>query len=205
MYEILEDASPFFIRFRFPGIEHLIAKAKEKFIFRENNDGRTHQNNGFSHYRLGQQAGLELLNMVPFRDRLPFIESRVSYFTSQPGYRHHVHIDGAALSFNFGVDIRDSLCKTSWYDEKDINGVYTITSGLPANRAIVNIPEFLENPARPIKTFVHNEGECVLVNTDTFHDFDNSQSPNTRTILTLRILYADKIKFADAAREIFED
>ena len=43
--------------------------------------------------------------------------------------------------------------------------------------------------------------ECILFNTDIFHDFDNSQSSSTRVILTLRIdetirkkMYFDDVK-----------
>ena len=48
-------------------------------------------------------------------------------------------------------------------------------------------------------------GECILFNTDIFHDWDNQLSNNYRVVLTLRIKQplTGKIYFEDAKKIIF--
>jgi len=45
--------------------------------------------------------------------------------------------------------------------------------------------------------------ECILFNTDIWHDFDNSQSTNRRMVLTLRVNNPSTFYFDDAKKALF--
>jgi hypothetical protein len=47
------------------------------------------------------------------------------------------------------------------------------------------------------------QGECILFNTDIYHDFDNRYSENERIILTLRPTFSQSITFEDAKQILF--
>jgi hypothetical protein len=46
---------------------------------------------------------------------------------------------------------------------------------------------FVKEDHMPLKSMVAQSGECILFNTDMFHDWDNSSSKNERMVLTLRL------------------
>jgi len=50
---------------------------------------------------------------------------------------------------------------------------------------------------------IAKQGEVVLFNTDIFHDVDNTDSKNERTILTLRSTLFEKLDFFQAREILF--
>ena len=47
------------------------------------------------------------------------------------------------------------------------------------------------------------QGECILFNTEIFHDFDNSKSKNERMVLTLRDVEPGNVYFEDVKKRLF--
>lgn len=50
---------------------------------------------------------------------------------------------------------------------------------------------------------VATQGDVVLFNTELLHDFDNSNSNNDRTILTIRSRLFEKMDFFTARKILF--
>jgi hypothetical protein len=198
MYTIIEDCSPYYIKFEYPGLEEFIKKSKLEL----SKINITDNQNPVFQRKLAREEGLNLLNLLPYKDKFVLQDERVAYIITDGGHRHYVHIDKASVSFNYGISIADELCKTSWYDSKNIEERYSILSD-DYNRAIVNNNEFLLKSLDPIKTFTQKEGECILFNTDIYHDFDNRESKNKRALLTFRPKLSQHTTFKDAKRILF--
>jgi hypothetical protein len=199
MFEIIEDCSPYYIRFRHTGIEEFIKLAKEKLqtVSFDNPEAPVFIR------KLANESGMELLNLLPYKDAFKFQEQRVAYIVSTPRSRNHIHIDGASLSFNYGIDIPDQHCVTRWYDLKTVETTYISRPNLPFDRRSVSADQFPKNPIPWLKSFTQQEGECVLFNSDIYHDVDNSKSDKHRTILTFRLTPPGEIRFGDAKRILF--
>lgn len=199
MYTIIEDCSPYYIRFTHPGIENIIGKCKE---FTNNVDFIKWPSfdNGFTHYVHSQNESDALLSLVPMSSQLVFMQDRVSSFVTQPGKYYRAHKDGIVnrVSINYTVKILDDKCVTSWYSDEDLKQ-YRIEGTnwkLGRSRECVG---FDKSQFTPLKSMTAIEGECILFNTDIFHDFDNSQATHERIVLTLRLVnpgieYFDVVK-----------
>lgn len=192
-YTIIEDCSPYYIRFKHTGIENLIHTAQSKIV---NYKGTP----DVFHHKLDYYSGLDILNVTPLKDIFTFQRDRVSFLVTKPNARSNIHIDHASISINYGISILDTQCTTSWYDNESIDNTFNPVCGMPYNRFVVNHNIFHSNPVTPIKSFTHIQGECVLINTDLYHDFNNSSSHNERIILTLRIYPHDSVNFNDASK-----
>lgn len=199
MYTIIEDCSPFYIRFTYPGIEKLINKCKE--IVQSNEYTLF-----FTHHRQDILVGIDILNMCPIAQELQLQKERVSLFVTQPGYYHRPHKDGYnhRISINFTITISDKNCVTSWYSDEDLKDYPmddVMFNFLKNSREVVG---FDKTKHTPLKSTTFKEGECILFNTDIFHDFDNSKSNNQRVILTLRAENPENIYFDDVRKLLFD-
>lgn len=197
MIEIIEDASPYFVRLKHPGLEDVIDKCL--FYIKEQKFG----DKGFTHYRFSVEQARDILATIPFKDAFVFSIKRVSLFVTAPGHYYRAHKDGFdhRFSVNYTVKILDDKCVTSWYSDKDLEE-YDIESPLNKASGSRECEGFEKSKYQPIKTMTAKPGECILFNTDIFHDFDNSQSANQRIVLTLREFEPGKIYFEDAKARI---
>ena len=196
--EILEDCYPYYVRFTHEGIEELISASAEvvkdkKFFFK------------FSHNRFNRDDAERMLECCPLKDYFNLDVNRVSMFVSQPGLYYRAHKDGMnhRFSINYTVKILDEKCVTSWYSDEDL-ARYSIDNLQNSNsRECIG---FNKSKHTPIKTMVAKPGECVLFNTDIFHDWDNSESENERMVLTFRLAsYDDPNSYFEDARKIILD
>lgn len=199
MFEIIEDCSPYYIKFRHSGLEKLISDAKTLF----QQVDITNPEAPVIIRKLEKELGWSLLNMLPYKDLFKFQRDRVAYIVSTPGSISHTHIDGASISFNYGIDIRDQECITRWYDYAAVEQNYRSKSNMPFDRASVSADQVIANPIEPLKFFSMKEGECVLFNADLYHSVDNSRSTNPRTVLTFRLINPGEIRFDDAKKILF--
>jgi hypothetical protein len=104
------------------------------------------------------------------------------------------------FSINYLTRVLDDKCVTSWYSDDDLK-VYFIDNTLTqSSRECVG---FIKENHTPIKSMIAKQNECLLFNTDIFHDFDNSQSDNTRVVLTLRCRNPNAMYFDDVKRILF--
>lgn len=203
-YTILEDCSPYYIRFTYTGIESVIEQCSSNHYNYNailEYDIESRQNRHFRHYKLPVEKGRKILESVPMTDVLSINEERVSLFVSRSGCIYRPHKDGLNIrcGINYNVHIEDDLCVTGWYDEQDMAEYSTDTLGGRSREA----EGFDKNKHTPIKTMTAVPGECVLFNTDIYHDWDNSRSENIRVLLTLRFNQPGKLYFEDARRALF--
>jgi len=202
-FEIIEDCSPYFIRYTHTGSDEVIERCKEeKSLYLDSSSKKLK----FINYRLPEPTGIEILNKVYGAKELSLISKRVSLFVTQPQYYYRPHRDGLAvpMGINYNVDIIDNKCVTSWYDNNAFIG--RPIDNLPSNtsREIADYNRRLEKDTiKPVKSMTAKQGEVVLFNTDLFHDVDNTNSPNERTILTLRSSLFEKLNFMQARKILF--
>lgn len=196
-FNIIEDCSPFYIRFTHPGLTELVEYCKSIMPNLESMKD-------FNHYRLPEDKAKSVLSRTPISSLMPLQEDRVSFFITTPGKYYRAHKDGLAdrFSINYPLIISDDACVTNWYSDTDlkdypIDNLPTLTS-----RECVG---FDKTKHTPIKTMTAKPGECILFNTEMFHDFDNSKSSNIRVVLTLRIRIPlrSRTYFKDAKKIIF--
>lgn len=197
IYKIIEDCSPYYIRFTHDNIQNIIdlsLKYSSNEVFTKN----------FTHHKFDLKPALEILKYCPIKEQIVLREERVSLFVTQSGYYYRAHKDGLSnkISFNYGVKILDNKCVTSWYDDDDLKN-YEIVGANWLNKSR-EAENFIKENHNPKKTMIAKQGECVLFNTDIFHDFDNRQSENERIVLTLRPILSDTTTFNDAKRILFE-
>lgn len=202
MYQIIENCYPYFVRFTHPGIEDIANYCNscvpniEDFI------------HPFTHYPLPLVHAAKVNQLTPTSAELFYVINRMSLFITKPGYKYRAHKDGVdhKFSINYPIRVLDEECVTSWYSDEDLAS-YSIdrmeSKRFPrgVSRECVG---FDKSKHTPLKTMVARPGECILFNTNIFHDWDNSKSNNYRIILTLRHIDAGNTTFDDAMSLLFE-
>lgn len=197
MYKIIEDCSPYYIRFTHPGIENVISICKGVVA-------QTNYTAGFTHQILERPIADQILNLIPMSKQLRFLRHRVSMFITQPGHYYRAHKDGLNfhIGINYTINILDSDCIVNWYSDEELKD-YPIDNlfGKKSREA----DGFDRKKHTPLKSKTFIEDECILFNTEIFHDVDNTASSNQRVILTLRLAYPEKIFFEDAKKILFSE
>jgi hypothetical protein len=195
-FTIIEDCSPYYIRFTHSGIEDLVEYCNGCLP-------KLQDVNKFKHHAMPANEVVNIMKKTPMSELMPLQLDRVSLFISSPGMYYRAHKDGLdhRFSINYTVMINDDKCVTSWWSDEDLkqypmdhlNGWSRECAGFnPANH-------------KPLKSMIAKPGECILFNTDIFHDWDNRASSNYRVVLTLRIRQplTGKTYFEDAKKIIF--
>lgn len=201
MYEIIENCYPYYIRFTHPGIDELIKYCEECMPDLDKLP------DGFTHYPLPLRDAARVQSLTPTSADIFYVINRMSLFITKPGYRYRAHKDGVdhKFSINYPIRVLDDKCVTSWYSDEDLNA-YDIDK-LKSRRFPQGISRecigFDKSKHTPIKTMTARPGECILFNTDIFHDWDNSESTNHRVVLTLRHIDAGNTTFEDASNILF--
>jgi hypothetical protein len=196
MLTVIEDCSPYYIRFTHPGIEELVEVCQGLIP-----DVDT-LSKGFTHFRIADRQSI--INLTPVSKLIPLCKERVSLFISKPGLYYRAHKDGLFTRFgiNYTIRVLDDKCVTSWYSDADLVN-YKIDN-LESNTSRECIG-FDKKKHTPLKSMTARQGEGILFNTEIFHDWDNSNSPNSRVVLTLRIeiKLTPNIYFDDAKKILF--
>lgn len=194
-FKIIEDCSPYYIRFTHEGIEDIINFACSRVP-------ETSSFPSFKHLRFSAEDCETFHSMLPFKGILDFIIPRTSLFISKPGLYYRAHKDGVnhRFSINYCVKILDDKCVTSWYSDEDLREYSIDNLKTKSSRECIG---FDKNKHTPIKSMVAKQGECVLFNTEIFHDWDNTFSQNERVVLTLRVQNPGQIYFNDAKAALF--
>lgn len=199
-FEIVEDCSPYYIRFKYDGIQPVIDYCKNVAI------EPSQAIEKFTHQRLTIDQAKPLIDMIPFFDLMDLKKDRVSLFTVQPGHRANVHKDGIDMKFgiNYAVTILDDKCVTAWYNEDDLskydeslkvlthydNKVSSINTGTYRELANADSTKLV-----PAKQMIVQQNDLILFNTDIYHDYDNTESENHRVVLTLRPVQGSSLTF----------
>ena len=193
-FNIIEDCSPYYIRFTHEGMENVAANCL-KFI--EDKSFQT----SFTHYKYPLDQATRILDSTHMSGLFNFDTSRVSLFVTQPGFYYRPHKDGPnhRFSINYTVKILDSDCVTSWYSDEDLKNYPIDYLGGRSREA----HGFIKTNHTPAKSMIAQQGEIILFNTDIFHDFDNSTAVNERMVLTLRVTNPGVMYFDDAKKILF--
>lgn len=197
MYKIIEDCSPYYIRFTHPGIENVISICKKQAA-------QTEYTKGFTHQQLPLPIGMHILSFIPMSKQLHFLKPRVSLFATQPGHYYRAHKDGLNfhIGINYTVNVLDNNCIVNWYSDEDLKD-YPIDN--LASKRSREADGFDRKKHTPLKSTVFVEGECILFNTEIFHDVDNTASEYQRVILTLRLAYPEDVFFEDVKKILFQN
>jgi hypothetical protein len=194
-FTIIEDASPYYIRFKFENIDNIITRLQDLL------NKLNYKNKGFVHSKLSIEVGERILKNLPFQE-IELNPKRVSFFITNPGHYYRAHKDGLdhRFSINLTVEILDNKCVTSWYSDEDLKN-YSTDYKMGQSRECIG---FIKQKHIPLKKMTAVQGECILFNTDIYHDFDNSESLNRRTVLTLRHKNPGQWHFDDIKKVLFK-
>jgi hypothetical protein len=101
--------------------------------------------------------------------------------------------------------VQDSKCVTSWYSDEQFAGrPIDNLAGQTKSREIADYNRREEwNKILPVKSMIARQDEVILFNTDIYHDVNNYNSKNERTILTLRTGPGVTLDFAAARQVLF--
>lgn len=194
-FTILEDCSPYYIRFTHDDIEDVLSFVRGCIPDTKNFPI-------YKNYRLSLNDSKKLSSKLPFANQLDLMIYRMSLFISKPGLYYRAHKDGLdhRFSINYTIKILDDKCVTSWYSDEDLKDYKIDNLVSRTSRECIG---FNKRNHTPIKTMVAKQGECILFNTEIFHDWDNTQSENERIVLTLRVYNPGQIYFNDAKKILF--
>ena len=185
MITIIEDCSPYYIRFTHDKLSDIIKFCKTKIV------DATDDEKTFIHYKFPKVDARHILSLIPFFDNshISLEETRVSLFITKPGRYYRAHKDGLhdRFSINYTIQILDDECVTSWYSDNDLKN-YDID--YLKNNTSRECEKFIKENHIPLKSMIAIPNECILFNTEIFHDFDNQESTNSRVVLTLRAAIA---------------
>jgi hypothetical protein len=196
MYTIIEDCSPYYIRFTHDGLDNIVDICKQGLAGIE-------FEKTFTHYIFPPEIREDILSTTPLSKSLDLNQNRVSMFVTTGGRYYRAHKDGVdnRISLNYTAEILDDNCVTSWYSDKDVTGYKTV--GLDWDKPSREAEGFDKSKHTPLKSMTAKPNECILFNTDIWHDFDNSQSTNRRMVLTLRVNNPSTFYFDDAKKALF--
>lgn len=199
MYTIIEDCSPYYIRFTFDGLPNIIEYVKSL------PSNGSHQYKGYYHETYDISTAESIVSKLPMAQAINFNIEKVSKFTTMPGGGCGIHKDGInrRMSLNIPIRILDNKCITSWYDDKQFEGM-PFVGDTNYTRNVYRFQELVEsNKFTPVKTMVAQPNEMILFNTDIFHSWFNVDSDNTREMLILTVINRDTFYFDDAKKILF--
>jgi len=197
MYTIIEDCSPYYIRFTFDGLKNIINYTTNQTPVSVVNYVM------YSHDTLSLPAAETIISMLPMSNKITFNINRVAVFTTPPNGGCGVHKDGShdRTSFNIPIEILDNNCITSWYSDEMFEG-FPILEKSNYSRNVYRDYKTM-NKFKSVKTMTAQPNEMTLFNTEIYHSWSNYNSSNTRKILTLRSVNAKELYFNDAKKILF--
>jgi hypothetical protein len=195
-YTLIEDCSPYYIRFTWEELPKLIDFVNKQPLYLENN----YPFESYIHWNYDHNTAQSILDQLPMNKDFRLNPDRVALFITRPGGECGIHKDGPSpgrCGINIALKILDDQCITSWYNDESFAEVKT-TSTFYTRKA----PKF--SGLVPVKTAILKPNECVLFNTDIYHTWDNSKSINQRIQLTLRFEKDERVSFTDAKNILFK-
>lgn len=195
MFRVIEDCSPYYIRFEFNNVSKIIDICNAEM---HKNSVNVYDYKKLTFTKLDTQTSNTILSLLPFAQELKLNPSRVTLFTTHSKGFSNIHKDGLdhRVSFNIGIKILDSKCVTSWWSDSDMSKFEFKIIDKPAQKSRHLINTDTTNII-PIKTRTAIQGEFILFNTDIYHSWNNN-SDNERIVLTMRSVEPANLYFDDA-------
>ena len=203
-YTVIEDASPYFVKFTFPGLDDLIAYIKS--IKPEVEYGAMN----YFHRIFSQTDAQRIISKLPMKDQFEWVDKRLTIFSTPPGRCCAIHKDGNAfggagkfdaVGLNIPLTILDDKCVTSWYSDSlfDVNK----NSGWPyCYSKVLFEPNGYDNLPK-LKQMTMQPNEMILFNSSIYHSWENNKSKNLREILTFRFKNGGDVTFEQARKILF--
>jgi len=183
MYTIIEDCSPYYITFKWDGLQEVINFISQQPLEKEEKHA------GYQTQWLFQEEAMKINDTLPFKNLGLRLHS-FCIFNTYPDGGAGIHKDGIAnkVSINIPLQILDDKCITSWYDDDQFKDWLVSDKGMAHHIPTRNILRDWRKAATypAVKTMIARPDEAVLINTDIYHSFWNKDSPNRRKVLTLR-------------------
>jgi hypothetical protein len=198
--EIIEDCSPYYMRIVHENMEDIIeigqriAQANKQFFDEEASAKKV------GHIRLPLADEYLIHTLSPFS----LVKTKTRHtgmLSAKPNSYYVAHKDGLCNRFgiNYYLEVNDDKCKTNWYDESVSQGYEVFNDG-PFTRELKG---FDPDKFTPAKTATFKQGECILINVDIYHDFDNRMSDSNRKLLSLRTINEGDVYYETARRALF--
>jgi hypothetical protein len=196
-YTIIEDCSPYYIRFSFDKLQDIIEFVKDQPT------ELIRQSPGYSHEHYSVEVADTIISMLPMSNVIKFKNQRAALFNTPPSGGCGIHKDGgdAKVSFNIPIEILDGDCVTHWYSDEEVKD-------LPLNPALGRYSNNVWGNWKDLgqftsaKTMTAQPSEMILFNTDIYHCWSNEHSKNSRKLLTLRAVDTS-LYFEDMRKLIF--
>ena len=194
MFTIIEDCSPYYIRFTYDGMEQVIDICNEAL------EADTFADSRF--LTLNEDKARQVLDNNSIHKLIPLKDKRAVMLRTPPGAGWRAHKDGFSTkcSFNYSIRILDDKSETTWYADEEFSNHQMDYSISPPSREVL---DFDKNNHTPACTLRAKPNECMLINVNIFHAWDNTQSTNERVMLTLRAVDQDVITFEQARFKLF--
>lgn len=117
--QVLEDCSPFYIRFTFDKLDSIV-----QFVISKLNTLRIRHTSGYSHKDFPIEISEEIISLLPKNFAFQFLVDRVSIFDTPPGGGHHLgpHTDNADNRYSARLHVpilSNSGCIHEWYAEPE--------------------------------------------------------------------------------------
>jgi len=201
MYTIIEDNSPYYIKFNMPNAKEIASICSDTC--------NRNFNRYFESVALQQSDAIQIINLIPEFKNLKLLSQRLNLFISKPGLYSPPHKDGANMQFgiNIPVEIADENCITNWYTDQSLSEYkyYTGPDHLLAKvRQVRQVHGYQVDDVTPAASTIMKPNECLLFNVNHFHDWDNRTSSNRRIVLTLRPSDSGVLTFDDAVKILFK-
>lgn len=197
MLILLEDCSPYFIRFKFDAIKDIINICNDSL--------RNDNFNNNKWLKMHRTRADSIISLLPFKSDIELNRDRFTMFKTYPKWRSDIHKDSFdhRVSFNITIKVLDNKCETRWWSDDDMNNfdVNILDNQYMKSRVLPNIDT---SNIKPIKIMTALQNELILFNTDIYHEWDNSSSENERIVLTMRHISPGNFYFDDAKRILFK-
>jgi hypothetical protein len=197
-YTIIEDCSPYYIRFTFDGLDKIIE-------FLQQQDVPIHKSYpNYIHHIFDVEVATQIRDMLPMSKVMSIGVKKMNMFDTPSFGGVGPHKDGVEVrcSFNIPIKILDDLCETVWYESSQFDGMEWNVRNEYTRNMYNHLPTI--DQFKTLKKMVAKPNEMLLFNTEIFHSWYN-KSPHNRKIVTIRTT-ADEcgdFYFEDAKKLIF--
>jgi hypothetical protein len=210
MFSIIKDCSPHYITFSYAGLDDYIKLLQDianrsNFVV-SNNKGVTAIQEVYPNYRTEEfyvKDDNDLMSLIDDNPCSKFLhlDRSAAFLTTYPGVKSPIHLDINAeinkpvnFRINYPVFIKDDQCITRWYDSQ---------GAVHHKKVNYILDESIKKPSC-VESLHFSQDHAILFNTTIYHEWDNTSSNNTRTIVGMRTNneYRD-MTFADAKKILF--
>jgi len=206
IYTIIEDHSPYYITFKYDGLESIIDYINDQVPYKieqSKNFGITPIN--YEYHIYSKIVSNQFFNLLPLSEQIRFNKNFLLSVNTLPGGGGAVHKDVdqhrtyCRFSINIPLKILDDDCITSWYSDETFKDYPSMKQNWRhAFSDFRKLDQF-----EPLMTASFKPTEIVLINADIWHAWDNTRSSNYRNLLSLRAEFPKDVYFEDIKSLLF--